>query len=167
VGDNDVRHRVVFSGYYAPTWGAGSSGLAKALLDGWALSWIASAQSGLPYAERVANDLNNDGNRNNDIVPGSRNTHRLPWSRTIDARLARRIPVGRQVKLELIAEAFNLLNSTNISARQATLYNYTGTLLVPQLNLSNPRANFGADTSTQVNFEDTQRIVQLAAKVTF
>ena len=39
--------------------------------------------------------------------------------------------------------------------------------LVPQLNLSNPRLNFGADTGTQVNFEDTQRIVQIAAKVTF
>jgi hypothetical protein len=38
---------------------------------------------------------------------------------------------------------------------------------VPQLNLSNPRLNFGADRSTQVNFEDTQRIVQVAAKVTF
>ena len=40
-------------------------------------------------------------------------------------------------------------------------------MLVPQTNLSNPRLNFGADSGTQVNFEDTQRIVQLAAKITF
>jgi outer membrane receptor protein involved in Fe transport len=166
-GDNDVRHRLVWSGYYEPRWGADATGVKRAAVHGWALSWIASAQSGLPYPERVANDLNNDGNRNNDIVPGSRNTHRLPWSRTIDARLSRRIPLGRAARLELIAEAFNLLNSTNITAQQSTLYNFNGTALVPQQNLSNPRLNFGADQSTQVNFEDTQRIVQLAAKVTF
>jgi len=40
-------------------------------------------------------------------------------------------------------------------------------VLAPQLNLGNPRSNFGVDSSTQVNFEDTQRIVQLAAKITF
>jgi hypothetical protein len=157
----------VFSGYYAPTWGADASGFTKALASGWSLSWIASAQSGLPYPERVANDLNNDGNRNNDIVPGSRNVHRLPWTKTIDARVSRQIPIGGRARLELIAEAFNLLNSTNITAQQATLYNYNGTVLIPQTNLANPRQNFGADQSTQVNFEDTQRIVQLAAKITF
>jgi hypothetical protein len=32
---------------------------------------------------------------------------------------------------------------------------------------SNPRLDFGADAGTQINFEDTQRIVQIAAKVTF
>ncbi len=139
----------------------------RALLGDWSLSWIATAASGYPYSELVTNDLNADGNRSNDIVPGSRNTHRLPWTRNIDARLSRRIPFGKQVKLELIAEAFNLLNTTNVSSQNATLYNFTNNLLVPQTNLANARSNFGVDRSTQVNFEDTQRIVQLAAKVTF
>jgi hypothetical protein len=115
----------------------------------------------------VTNDLNGDGNRSNDLVPGGRNKHRLPWTRNIDARLARRIPLGSRVKLELIGEAFNLLNSTNISSQQDTFYNFTTGVLVPQLNLSNPRLNFGADRGTQINFSDTQRIVQLAAKITF
>jgi hypothetical protein len=166
-GDNDVRHRAVFSGYWAPVWWADAQGATKALLDGWSLSWIAAVQSGLPYAERVTNDLNQDGNRFNDIVPGSRNVHRLPSAFTVDMRLTRAIPLGKEVKLELIAEAFNLLNTTNISAQQTTLYNFTNGVLVPQLNLANPRLDFGADSSTQVNFEDTQRIVQLAAKITF
>ena len=166
-GSNDVRHRVVFSGFWDIGYWKGSKGVAKALLDGWALSWIASANSGYPYSERVSNDLNGDGNRSNDLVPEGRNNHRLPWTRNLDARVSRRVPFGKQVKLELIAEAFNLLNSTNISTRQSTLYNFNGTVLVPQLNLTNPRLNFGADTGTQVNFSDTQRIVQLAAKITF
>ena len=166
-GQNDVRHRVVVSGYWDLDYFKSSGALTRAVLGGWSLSWIASAFSGYPYSELVTNDLNNDGNRSNDIVPGSRNTHRLPWTKNIDARLSRRVPFGKQVKLELIAEAFNLLNSTNISARNRTLYNFTGGVLVPQLNLANPRSNFGGDSSTQVNFEDTQRIVQLAAKITF
>jgi outer membrane receptor protein involved in Fe transport len=168
-GNNDVRHRAVLSGYWDVSYWKNSGGVAKALFDGWALSWIATAQSGYPYSERVVNDLNGDGNRTNDLVPGRRNSHRLPWTRTVDARVSRRIPVGRQVKLELIAEAFNLLNSTNIGGRQSSLYNYNTTtnLLVPQLNLANPRQNFGADSTTEPNFEPTQRIVQLAAKVTF
>ena len=77
-------------------------------------------------------------------------------------RLSRRIPLGRQVRLELIAEAFNLLNHTNITSRRNVFYNFTGGQLVPQLNLSNPRLNFGADSAA---FDP--RVVQLAAKITF
>jgi hypothetical protein len=100
-------------------------------------------------------------------VPGSRDSHRLPWTKNVDMRLSRRIPLGKQVKLELIAEAFNLLNTTNISLQNSNLYNFTNGVLIPQTNLPNPRSNFGFDAGTQVNFDDTQRIVQLAAKVTF
>jgi len=167
LGDNDVRHRAVFSGYWDLTYWTHSTGVAKALLDGWSMSWIATLQSGQPYSERVANDLNNDGNRSNDIVPGSRNTHHPPTSNNLDMRLARRIPIGGRARLELIGEAYNLFNHTNVTFQNATLYNFAGGILVPQLNLSNPRLNFGADNSTSVNFSDTQRIIQLAAKITF
>ena len=166
-GDNDVRHRAVFSGYWDLSYWKSSHGVAKAVLDGWSMSWIAALQSGQPYSELVTNDLNSDGNRFNDIVPGSRNTHRLPTSYNLDMRVSRRIPLGPKARLELIGEAFNVFNHTNITSQRTTLYNFTGGVLIPQLNLSNPRLNFGADAGTQVNFSDTQRIVQLAAKVTF
>ena len=166
-GQNDVRHRLVFSGYWNIDYFKDSGGFAKVLLNDWSLSWIATAYSGYPYSERIVNDANNDGNRNNDLVPGSRDSHRLPWTKNIDMRLSRHVPLGKQVKLELIAEAFNLLNTTNISLQNSNLYNFTNGVLIPQTNLTNPRSNFGFDAGTQVNFEDTQRIVQLAAKVTF
>lgn len=166
-GQNDVRHRVVLSGYWNIDYFKDSGTVAKVLLNDWSLSWIATAFSGYPYSELVTNDLNGDGNRNNDLVPGRRDSHRLPWTKNIDARLSRRIPLGKQAKLELIAEAFNLLNTTNISGQNRNLYNFANGVLVPQTNLANPRSNFGFDSSTQVNFEDTQRIVQLAAKITF
>jgi outer membrane receptor protein involved in Fe transport len=159
-GNNDVRHRLVFSGYWDLGYWKDAGGFVKGVLDGWSLSWIAALQSGQPYSERVANDLNGDGNRSNDIVPGRRNVQRLPTSYVVDMRVQRRVPLGDRMRLDLIAEAFNLLNTTNISARRDVLYDFTGGVLVP-------RTNFGQDVGTQINFQDTQRIVQLAAKLTF
>ncbi len=161
-GNNDVRHRLVWSGYWDIQYFKDSGGAAKALLNGWAFSWIASVQTGYPYSEIVTNDLNNDGNRGNDIVPGRRNSHRLPTQYNLDARLLRRIHLVGRAKLELIAEAFNLCNSTNVSSQQRTFYNFSNGVLIPQTNLSNPRLNFGADSGAL-----DPRIVQLAAKVTF
>jgi outer membrane receptor protein involved in Fe transport len=159
-GNNDVRHRLVLSGYWDVSYF--ESGALKAVLNDWAFSWIATLQTGAPYSQRVTNDLNNDGNRSNDIVPGSRNTERTPTVYNLDLRLSRRIPIGARARLELIAEAFNALNSTNVVGRQATFYNFTNGVLVPQQNLSNPRLNFGADSAAA-----DARAIQLAAKVTF
>jgi len=72
-GQNDVRHRVVLSGYWNIDYFKDSGTVAKVLLSDWSLSWIATAFSGYAYSELVTNDLNNDGNRNNDLVPG-------PWA---------------------------------------------------------------------------------------
>jgi outer membrane receptor protein involved in Fe transport len=166
-GDVDQRHRLVLSGYWDLGYWKDSGSFAKAVLDGWALGWIASAESGLPYSEVIANDVNRDGNTQNDIVPGSRNTHRLPSQYNLDLRLIKRIPLGAKARLELIGEAFNLFNRTNVTAQRTTLYNFTNGALVPQLGLSNPRLNFGADSNAQLNFDSNARIVQLAGKITF
>lgn len=154
-GNNDQRHRLVFSGYWDVGYWNDSRGFTKALLDGWALSWIASVESGQPYSQTITNDVNRDGNTRNDIVPGTRNSFTTPTRYNVDLRLARRIPLGPKVKLELIGEAFNLLNSTNITLRRAGLYTFTGGMLVPQ-------TNFGQDLGAA-----DARIVQLAAKLTF
>jgi len=161
-GNNDQRHRVVFSGYWDLAYWKDSTGFKKALLDGWSASWIAQVGSGQPYSAAIQNDVNRDGNSRNDIVPGERNAHNLPSFQSLDARISRRIPLGKEIRLELIGEAFNLLNHTNVSARRTVFYNFTGGQLVPQQNLSNPRLNFGADSGA---FD--ARVIQLAAKITF
>lgn len=154
-GNNDQRHRLVLSGYWDLAYWKDSDGFVQALLDGWALSWIATLESGQPYSQLIANDVNRDGNARNDIVPGSRNAFTTPTRYNIDLRLARRIQLASKVKLELIGEAFNLLNSTSIVARRNGFYNFTAGQLLPQ-------TNFGQDSAAA----DT-RIVQLAAKLTF
>jgi len=40
----------------------------------------------------------------------------MPGFFTWDMRLAKRIPFGERVKMDLIADAFNLFNRTNIAA---------------------------------------------------
>lgn len=154
-GSNDQRHRLVFSGYWDLNYLKGSSGFTKAVLDGWAVSWIGTIESGQPYSATITNDVNRDGNTRNDIVPGSRNSYTLPTRYTVDLRLSKRIPLGQRVRLELIGEAFNLLNSTNITTQRTGLYTFTAGALVPQ-------GNFGQDLGAA-----DPRIVQLAAKLTF
>jgi hypothetical protein len=166
-GDIDQRHRLVLSGVWDLGYWSDSSGFTKAVLDGWAMSAIATIESGLPYSEKIVNDVNRDGNTANDIVPGSRNSHRLPTQQNVDFRLVKRIPLGGRARLELIGEAFNLLNRTNVNSQRDSLYNFTNGVLVPQQNLSNPRLNFGADANAQLLFEPNSRVIQLAGKITF
>ncbi|MGH9363510.1 MAG: TonB-dependent receptor domain-containing protein, partial [Thermoanaerobaculia bacterium] len=156
-GNNDQEHRLVVSGLWDLSYWREASGWRKALLDGWSVSWIASAQSGQPYSKTVTNDLNRDGNTRNDIVPGSRNSVELPDTYTIDARVAKRIPLVGGTVLELIAEAFNLLDRDNITAQRNVFFNYD-----VANNRLIPLTNFGQDLGAADN-----RIVQLAAKITF
>ncbi|HBL25296.1 MAG TPA: hypothetical protein DD490_00495, partial [Acidobacteria bacterium] len=156
-GNNDQRHRLVVSGLWDLSYWREASGWKKGLLDGWSLSWIATWQTGQPYSKTVTNDLNRDGNTRNDIVPGSRNSQRLPDSFNVDLRVSKRIPLFGPAGLELIAEAFNLFDKDNINAQRNVFYNYN-----TASNLLIPQTNFGADTGAFDN-----RIVQLAAKITF
>ena len=161
---------LVFSGYwdvgYFKDSGGAGQGAARRLVAELDRDRL---QSGLPVlASWSTNDLNNDGNRSNDIVPGSRNAHRLPWTKNIDARLSRAIPLGRQAQAGAdrggLQPAQQHEHQRPAAARSTTSRT---ACWCPSTNLANPRLDFGADSSTQVNFEDTQRIVQLAAKVTF
>jgi hypothetical protein len=154
-GNNDQRHRLVFSGLWDLDYWQEQTGFRKALLGGWSMSWIATWQTGQPYSKTVTNDLNRDGNTRNDIVPGSRNSERLPDIYNVDLRVAKRIPLTGGADLELIAEAFNLFDRDNITLQRNVFYNFTGGVLVPQ-------TNFGQDIGAADN-----RIVQLALKITF
>ena len=157
VGNNDQRHRFVLSGIYSTNGLAdGMSGVARAIVRDWSFSAIFTAQSGQPYTARVgAVDLNGDGNNRNDIAPGTtRNQFRLPSIVTLDPRIAREFPIGR-TRLQLIWEAFNLLNRDNINNVDTTYYSVSGTTLTRGANFGRALGSAG------------ERIMQLAAKVMF
>jgi outer membrane receptor protein involved in Fe transport len=120
---NDRRHRFVLSGIWQPSVTTSASRGMRAFLDGWDVAGIVTAQSGRPYSGLVNSDLNNDGNSQTDRTPGlGRNTFNLPAMVSVDLRLARSFPLAAHVKMQLIAEAFNLLNNANVTAVNTTQY---------------------------------------------
>jgi outer membrane receptor protein involved in Fe transport len=159
-GDNDVRDRIVLSGVWSlDGYAQGiTNTVMHALVSGWTISGIASYQSGQPYTPKVNSDLNNDQNSANDIAPGfTRNSLRLPSQFDLAPRITRDIPIFRDTRVQLIAEAFNVLNRHNVSGVNVTRYSYNATT-----NTLTPLTTFGFPTSSM-----GPRIVQLAAKVTF
>jgi len=153
-GDNDVRHRIVLSGVWdLDTYAQKlSTGWIRTLASGWSISGVASYQSGQPFTPVVSGDLNNDGNASNDIAPAFlRNSERLPSQLSIDPRITRDISFGH-TRLQLIAEAFNVTNRSNVSNVNRAYYTAT---LAPVAAYGTPTASAGP------------RIVQLAAKLNF
>ena len=70
--------------------------------------------SGRPVTARLIGDANLDGNTGNDRLPGvSRNAYTGPDYSTTDMRLTRQIFVTERLRLELVAESFNLFNRDN------------------------------------------------------
>ena len=158
IGNNDMRKRFVMSGI----WNFGDyaknvdNRVGRAVLSGWSFSAIFTGEAGRPYSPKVGADLNNDGNRFSDRVPGfKRNAFTGPDFFSFDPRLTRDIRFRERVSLQLILEAFNAFNRSNFAGVNTTYYTLSGTTLVKS-------ATFGQPTTTT-----DPRIVQLAAKIVF
>ena len=140
----DQRHRFVFSGVIAsPSTWAKAGGFHRALSN-FTIAPIFEISSGRPFNILSNQDTNNDQSNQTDrpsvladgtlCVPGTsgcaalitngqftsgslaRNfglTHRYM---SLDLRLARLVPIGERLRLELIAEGFNLFNRFNEAA---------------------------------------------------
>jgi hypothetical protein len=187
-GSNDVRHRFILSGVWELNYTQGiHNGVLKALAEGWQLTGIFNAQSGEPYTALVNSDLNNDGNSRNERAPGfGRNTFNMPAIISLDPRVSRTIRFSERARLQLIAEAFNVLNHQNITGVRTTMFAFSSTptppgnpatscpvavgvpCLIPQA-VSNVGINaFGIPSSANINGQgNVGRVLQLAAKISF
>jgi hypothetical protein len=84
------------------------------MFNDWKLSGVVTVGSGRPLDARVSGDPNQDDNSTNDRLPGARRNSFLgPDYATTDMRLTRRLYVHDRVKLELLAESFNVTNRDN------------------------------------------------------
>jgi hypothetical protein len=160
-GQNDIRNRFVFSAVWNLNYADGMSNrIAKAVLNGWAISAISQMQSGQPLSQTVSGDAGNDGNNNNDRAPlVGRNTLTGPGLATVDLRVTRDIPVGERLKVRFIAEGFNLTNRANFSGIQTNLYAYRTGVFTPTTNYLTPLTMLAPGVGS--------RVFQLAAKITF
>jgi hypothetical protein len=130
----------------------------------------------------VNSDLNNDSNRSTDRTPGiGRNTFYLPRSVSLDPRITKNVQLTERLRLQLIGEAFNIFNHTNINGVSRTQYSVVANSVV------DPTTGQRLCSSTvtqcleppdkvpnQKNFpfrfptaDITPRIFQLAAKIVF
>ncbi len=88
--------------------------LLMALLNDWRLSGVVTVGSGRPVNARIVGDANRDGNSNNDRLPGyRRNAFTGPDYSTTDLRLTRKLYLKNGLRLELLAESFNVFNRAN------------------------------------------------------
>ena len=84
------------------------------LFNDWKLSSIVTAGSGRPVNASVYGDPNQDGNYDNDRLPGySRNAFTGPDYSSTDMRLVRKIHFGQGNRAEFTIDSFNLFNRLN------------------------------------------------------
>ena len=84
------------------------------LFNEWKISSIVTAGSGRPVNATVSGDPNQDGNYDNDRLPGySRNAFTGPDYASADLRLVRKIKIAEGYRLEFSADSFNLFNHDN------------------------------------------------------
>lgn len=171
-GVNDQRHRFVLSGVWdLDPYAKPLPPLARGFLGGWQLSGIFTGESNQPYSGLVGFDLNGDSNSFTDRTPGlGRDTFYMPKIVDLDFRVTRSVAIREQMRLEFIAEAFNLLNHANIIAVNTTQYFRSTSAVacgIAGAPCLVPNAAFGSPTTTFEPPIAGPRIAQLALKFVF
>lgn len=140
--DLDQRHRFVGSIVWTPNYAHGmSSAFARQLLDGWAVSTIITASTGLPYSATIGGSTLGNGGVDGGLTGGvvgtnasaingralwlARNSYSLPTWANMDFRLARAFTIHEKYSLEFRAEAFNLFNSALVQDVNSEGYTFT------------------------------------------
>ncbi len=173
----DRRHKFVVSAVWNPT--PFSDGPAKHIFNGWTIAPILNAFSGQRVTGNISGSINptsfgfasnqtpgggingSGGSSRFALVP--RNFFKQPKIWYLDARLSRRFSLTESVKLEVLAEGFNVFNRTQVTVVNPTIYNQAGTTLTFNGTGTNPFFNVtGADSTL---FRERQ--VQFAARLEF
>ncbi len=111
----DQRHRLAAAWSWSPKPFHRDQPALKAIFNDWTCSGVVTIGSGRPYDARVVGDANGDENTYNDRLPGYyRNSFNGPDYATTDLRLSRMLYLGDKLKLQFLAEAFNVFNRTNL-----------------------------------------------------
>jgi hypothetical protein len=139
IGNFDIPNKFTANAVYNPHFNL--SGAASKVLNGWQLAPIVNAYSGVPYTPSITASNPNSttaGGQNGSggssrfaLVP--RNSYRLPKIVNFDMRVSRRFQFKESMALEVLAEGFNLLNRTQVTGLNSTLYRTGGTAAAPTL----------------------------------
>ena len=180
----DRRHKFVFSLVYNTHYKNKDNKVAHALLNGWTIAPIYNAFSGARYSGNVSGSISGPANGFATCTSGGvtaacftpgggvngsggstrfalapRNFFKQPPIKYLDLRLSRRFAIGEKAKVEVLAEAFNFFNRTQVTSVNTTLYSLSGSTLT-----------FNAPFGTTTGADSTlfrERQVQLAVRFEF
>jgi hypothetical protein len=178
----DVRQRFVAGAVGNAPWHV--NGWVGYLTNGWQLSPIYQAQTGLPYSLVTAGSVpgglgpginGSNGRKGIDIF--GRSTYKLPSTQVLDIRLAKTFNFKADYHLEILGDFFNLFNHVNPTVVNNTGYIIVtgGTLTGPHTTVSCSAANpclqynvpFGTVSNANSNFAYSSRQIQIGAKFSF
>ncbi len=162
----DRRHKFIANMIYAPRVKSDNKAV-TALFDGWSISPVLQGYTGLPYNGLVANSLsgtqggslNGAGSSSNRLPLLGRNAFTGPKVWNVDLRLSRRFYIKERVSVEALGEVFNLLNRTQVSGVNTTMYNLSGTALTF-------RSDFGTISSASSTLY-RERQIQIGFRLKF
>lgn len=170
----DRRHKFVASVVYNTHYKDKDNKVAHALLNGWTISPIYTAYSGARYTGNLsgspssafgfsqAGGINgSNGSQRFALLP--RNYFKQPAIKYLDLRLSRRFPIGEKAKIEVMGEAFNFFNSTQVTSVNTTIYSISTSGTTANLTF-NPA--FGTTTGAD-GFFFRERQVQFAVRFEF
>ncbi|MFN2578003.1 MAG: TonB-dependent receptor domain-containing protein [Pyrinomonadaceae bacterium] len=180
----DRRHKFVASLVYTTQYKNKDNKAARALLNGWTIAPIFNWFSGQRYTGNVSGNISggsfgftsctSGGVTASCFTPGAgvngsggsnrfalfpRNFFKQPSIQYLDLRLSRRFNLGEKAKLELLGEAFNVFNRTQVTSVNTTLYSLSGTTMT-----FNP--SFGQTTGADSTLF-RERQIQLAVRFEF
>ena len=173
----DRRQKFVASVVYSPN--PFSDGAAKTIFNGWTIAPILNSFSGQRVTGNISGNINptsfgfassqtpgggvNGSGGSSRFAQVPRNFFKQPNIWYLDARLSRRFSITESVKVEVLAEGFNVFNRTQVTSVNGTIYNLSGSTLTFNGVGTNPFFNVtGADSTL---FRERQ--IQFAARFEF
>jgi hypothetical protein len=181
----NVPHRFVLNAIIDAPWK--KEGAIGYLVNGWQISPLYQAQSGLPYSLVTSGTAPGAASPGGGGVNGSngrkgldnfgRNSFQLPRTQVVDLRISKYFNFGERYKLQILGEGFNLFNHVNPTSVNNTAYiisttpistpsggTVTCSTAAPCLNYNSP---FGKVNNANSNFAYTTRQVQIGVRFFF
>jgi hypothetical protein len=186
ISNFDIRQRLTGNAIVRTPWKL--HGFRGQLFDGYSLAPVVEFRTGLPYSLRTAGSIPsikytdtlnrtetlsglgasiNGSGGDNRIAEIGRNTYRYPSVCNLDLRAAKVFQFGERNKLEILGEAFNLLNHQNVTNIDTTGYLIDGAASPASMPRLTYQTTFGAVTNSNSTTLYRERQIQLAARWTF
>jgi serine/threonine protein kinase len=134
--DFDARHKFTATAVWSSASRWSNHRLVHAILKGFTTSMVFFAKSGAPHSAGVGGSpvgglragITGGGQPSLSRFPlFSRNAFRLPSVVNVDLRISRRFRITNKANLEILGEAFNLLNRTQVTELNTRMYVVGGT----------------------------------------